>query len=74
MLAASGYETLGLVKDGVDVGSFLPLLAVGLVSAGVVGWLSIKWLLGYLNRHSLYVFAIYCAVLGLICTALTFIR
>lgn len=74
MLAASGYETLGLVKDGVDIGSFLPLLVVGLLSAGVVGWLSIKWLLGYLNRHSLYVFAIYCAVLGTICTALTFIR
>lgn len=74
MLAASGYESLGLVKDGVDLASFLPLLAAGLVSAAVMGWLSIKWLLDYLHRNSLYVFAVYCAALGAVCLALRFIR
>ncbi len=73
MLAAGGYETLGLLKDGSDLGHFLPLITVGFITAGVVGWFSIKWLLGYLSKHSLYVFAIYCAALGAICVALQFI-
>lgn len=73
MLAAGGYETLDLLKDGSGLGEFLPLLGVGFVTAGVVGWFAIKWLLGYLDKHSLYVFAMYCAALGAICLALRFI-
>lgn len=63
MLAAGAYESLGLLKMP-NLGTFLPLLAVGFVTAVAVGWLAIKWLLGYLNKHSLYVFAIYCALIG----------
>jgi len=65
MLAAGGYEMLDVIKMP-DLGSFLPLLAVGFVSAAVVGWFAIKWLIGYLSKHSLYVFAGYCAVVGTI--------
>ncbi len=65
MLAAGAYEALGLIKMP-GLGSFLPGLAVGFIAAAVVGWLSVRWLLGYLNRHSLYVFAAYCAILGLV--------
>jgi len=42
------------------------LLAVGFVTAAVVGWFAIKWLIDYLSRRSLYVFAAYCAVVALI--------
>ena len=49
-----------------DLSSFLPLLAVGFVTAAVVGWFAIRWLLNYLNRHSLYVFAAYCAIVAVI--------
>jgi undecaprenyl-diphosphatase len=73
MLAAGGYETLDLLKHGSGLGDFLPLIAVGFITAGIVGWLSIKWLLGYLSKHSLYSFAIYCAALGAICVALQYI-
>lgn len=73
MLAAGGYETLGLLKLP-GLGSFLPGLAVGFVAAAVVGWFSVKWLLGYLNRHSLYVFAAYCAVVGLLVLILQLVR
>jgi undecaprenyl-diphosphatase len=66
MLAAGGYQSLNLLTMS-GLGAFLPLLVVGIVTAGIVGWLAIKWLLGYLNKHSLYVFAGYCAVLGLSC-------
>jgi len=33
--------------------------------AAVVGYLCIKFLLAYLQRGSLYVFAVYCALVGL---------
>lgn len=73
MLAAGAYEALGLLKlPGFT--SFLPGLAIGFVAAAIVGWLAIGWLLGYLNRHSLYVFAAYCAVLGLLALLLQVIK
>ena len=65
MLAAGGYEMLDVIQMP-NLGEFLPLLAVGFVTAAVVGWFAIKWLIGYLSRHSLYVFAGYCAVVGMI--------
>jgi len=65
MLAASGYESLDVLKMQ-DLGSFLLPLAVGFIIAAIVGWLSIKWLLNYLNKNSLYVFAAYCAIVGVV--------
>ena len=65
MLAAGGYEMLDVFKMP-NLGEFLPLLAVGFVTAAVVGWFAIKWLIDYLSRRSLYVFAAYCAVVALI--------
>ena len=65
MVAAGGYETLKLLNMP-NTMSLLPLFAVGFITAAVVGWFAIKWLIGYLSGHSLYVFAIYCAVVGTI--------
>lgn len=63
MLAAGGYEMLDVLKMP-NLGEFLPLLAVGFVSAAIVGWFAIKWLIDYLSRRSLYAFAAYCAIVG----------
>ena len=68
LLAAGAYETFDL-RHILHLGSFLPLVAVGFITAGIIGWFSIRWLLGYLNKHSLYGFAAYCAVVGVICLA-----
>ncbi|MGZ9167221.1 MAG: undecaprenyl-diphosphatase UppP [Anaerolineales bacterium] len=68
MLAAGSYEMLDVLKMP-NLSEFLPLLALGFVSAAVVGWFAIKWLIDYLSRRSLYVFAIYCAVVGFTCIA-----
>lgn len=65
MLAAGGYEMLDVIRMP-NLGEFLPLLAMGFVTAAIVGWFAIKWLIDYLSKRSLYVFAIYCAVVGLI--------
>lgn len=69
MLAAGAYESLDVLKMHV-LGTFLPLIAVGFITAAIVGWFAIQWLLSYLNRHSLYVFAAYCAVVGLLAVLL----
>jgi undecaprenyl-diphosphatase len=70
LLAAGGYQTLEVIQM-TNLGQFLPLLTVGFVTAALVGWLAIKWLIGYLSQHSLYVFAAYCAVAGLVCLAIS---
>jgi undecaprenyl-diphosphatase len=66
LIAAGTYESVRVIQlDGTR--EFLPYLAVGFLTAAIVGWFSIKWLLRFLQRHSLYIFAAYCAVAGLIC-------
>src|SRR6185295_11283138 len=65
MLAAGGYEMLDVIKMP-NLSEFLPVLAVGFITAAVVGWFAIKWLIDYLGKGSLYVFAAYCATVGAI--------
>lgn len=72
MLAAGGYQMLDVIKMP-NLGEFLPLLAVGFVTAAIVGWFAIRWLIDYLSKRSLYVFAVYCAVLGTIVLAASFL-
>ena len=43
----------------------LPSLAAGFLAAAGVGFLAIRWLLRFLARRSLWVFAAYCALAGL---------
>lgn len=69
MLAAGGYEMLDVIEMP-GAGELFPALAVGFVTAAVVGWFAIRWLIAYLSNHSLYVFAIYCAVVGTFVLAL----
>jgi undecaprenyl-diphosphatase len=65
MLAAGSYEMLDVIKMP-DVTSFLLPLIIGFVTAAIIGWFAVKWLISYLGKHSLYLFAGYCAVIGLV--------
>lgn len=65
MIAAGGAELFDAFQMP-NLGKFLPLLAAGFITAAVVGWFAIKWLIEYLSKRSLYVFAVYCAILGTI--------
>jgi undecaprenyl-diphosphatase len=61
----------GLValKDLLEAGSLaqeLPAITVGFVAAAISGYVCIRWLLHYLQRHSLYIFAAYCTVFSII--------
>jgi undecaprenyl-diphosphatase len=57
-----------------DFASYLAPLASGFVAAAVVGFLSIRWLLAYLARHPMSVFASYRLALGGVCFLLAFLR
>ncbi|QEY32932.1 undecaprenyl-diphosphate phosphatase [Synechococcus sp. RSCCF101] len=46
----------------------LPML-VGVLSAAVVSWIAIDWLLRYLQRHSTWVFVIYRLLFGIVVLA-----
>jgi undecaprenyl-diphosphatase len=52
----------------------LPALVVGFIAAAVSGYLCIRWLLGYLQRRSLVVFAVYCAAFGIINLVVALVR
>ena len=65
MLAAGGYQMLDVIHMP-GLANFLPTLAVGFITAAIVGWFAVRWLLRYLSGHSLYVFSAYCAIVGAI--------
>lgn len=47
-------------------GATLPVVLVGFAAAAVAGYLSIRWLLAFVSRHSLAVFSAYCLAVGLL--------
>lgn len=64
LTAAAVYQTVTVLNTPDHNVDFFPILFIGLIVSGLVGWMAIKWLLNYLNKHSLYIFAVYCAVVG----------
>lgn len=64
IMAAAGMLSVLDLGAVPNLGQFAPVIVAGVVSAAVVGYLSIRWLLAYLIRHSLASFSIYCVVLG----------
>ena len=71
LTAAGAYETFNIIRMP-GTTEFLPYLAVGFITAAIVGWFALKWLMGFLRYHSIYLFAAYCAVVGLICLTASF--
>jgi len=61
MLAAGllGLRDLLAVED---LTAFLPSMVIGFVTAGVVGYFSIAWLLAFMRERSMKLFAYYCVV------------
>jgi len=68
LTAAGAYEALKVIQMP-GTREFLPFLAVGFITAGIVGWFALRWLMKFLRDHSIYLFAGYCAVVGMICLA-----
>ncbi len=73
ILGAGLLKVMDLAQAG-DLAEQAPMLVVGFVTAGVVGFGCIHFLLRYLQRHRLYPFAVYCAVAGFACLLVALAR
>lgn len=65
LLGAGLVALIDLVGDG-TLAAQLPAISVGFIAAAISGYICIRWLLHYLQRNSLYVFAIYCTALSIL--------
>ncbi|MBN2048694.1 MAG: undecaprenyl-diphosphatase UppP [Anaerolineaceae bacterium] len=73
MLAAGLLSALDLVSMP-NLADFLPVMVVGFLTAGVVGYLSIHWLLKFIKDHSLKLFSVYCVVFAGISLLVYYVR
>lgn len=64
MSAAGVLAIIDLIKSP-DLLSNLPVYLAGFVASAFVGYFAIRWFIAYLSKQSLYLFAGYCAILGL---------
>ena len=48
------------------IGTIWTYYLTATIASGIVSYFSIKWLLSFLNTRSLYIFALYCALLSLV--------
>ncbi|MGV8025221.1 MAG: undecaprenyl-diphosphatase UppP [Anaerolineaceae bacterium] len=64
IMAAAGLLSLLDLFDIPNLSQFLPVLVIGFVVAGIVGYFAITWLMNFVQNHSLFVFAGYCLFLG----------
>ncbi len=73
MIGAGVLATTDLIQTP-SFSSQVPTLLVGFIAAAIIGYLSIRWLLAYLAKRPLYLFAIYCLVISIAVFIYSFIR
>jgi undecaprenyl-diphosphatase len=73
IMSVAGLSALLDLLQVPDLGKLLPVFIPGFITAAVVGYLAIGWLISFLTRYSLYYFAAYCAVVGLLLLAFLYI-
>jgi undecaprenyl-diphosphatase len=72
MFAATGYELLKTIKEDGTAGIDWQSLGIGFAVSAVVAFISVKWLLKYIQTHRFTAFAWYRIVLG--CALLIILR
>lgn len=73
-LLGAGVVALNDLLESGTLTEQLPAITVGFIAAAVSGYICIRWLLHYLQRHSLYAFAAYCAIVSMLSLVVGFIR
>ncbi len=74
VLIGAGVLAVGDLIGSGTIAQELPPISVGFVSAAISGYICIRWLLSYLQRHSLYAFAIYCTAFSIFTVIVAFSR
>lgn len=73
IFGAGAFKLLDLLGRGLAATQAATLIA-GFSVAGLTGYLAIRFLMNYLQRHALHVFAVYCWVVGLMGLAVYWLR
>ena len=73
MLGAGAFEGRHLLSMP-NLAELIVPIALGFLAAAVVGFLAIRWLLGYLARRSLRAFSLYCAIVGVVSLVVGMVR
>ena len=73
IFGAGLFKLLDLMGSG-GLGELWGVLIVGFVVAALSGYVCIRWLLSFLARRPLYIFAAYCALFGLFNLAVALFR
>jgi undecaprenyl-diphosphatase len=63
MLGAGGIAIIDLLQSPSTYEQIPPLL-LGFLSATIVGYVAIRWLIGYLSQNRLTPFVVYCVIVG----------
>ena len=64
MFAATAWELMSMLQDGGFAQEDWGALAVAFVASTITAFISVKWLLRYIQNHRFTAFAIYRLVLG----------
>jgi len=64
MLGASSLAAVDLINSSF-LNEFLAPLAIGFVTSAIIGYMVIRWLMSFLTTQPLFVFSIYCTLIGL---------
>ncbi len=74
IMVAAGVLSIGDLSAVADLGSFIPVITIGIIVAAVVGYLAIKWLIHFVSKHSLVYFSVYCLAAWLLTFVVSIIR
>jgi undecaprenyl-diphosphatase len=74
IILGAGLLQLAELSSVPNAAAQVPVLVAGFLSAALVGYLCIKFLLGYLQRGTLYPFAVYCFLVGIACLVVAWVR
>jgi undecaprenyl-diphosphatase len=64
VMFGAGVIALFDLRETVNASAHIGPLLVGFLVAIVVGYIAIRWLLGFLARRSLTIFSVYCLIVG----------
>ena len=73
MIAAGFFASIELTQLPNTI-ELLPAFAAGFIAAAITGYISIRWLLRFLIKNTLNVFAIYCSAFGILNLVIILIR
>ena len=73
IMFAAGVLSVYRLSGMPNLVEFLPILLVGFFTSLIIGYLSIRWLIKYLQSKPLTIFSLYCLILGLFTLIYTYV-